>query len=228
MSQAIKEECASPGLVIKQEPVSESMRTITANASTNSLFQTVTENGQEVLELLDSDHKMEPAHIKHIPNMSVAIKEHALPPDLVIKQEPVSDGIVATNTINSESLFQNLTENVPEVIELLDSDHKMELVDVSEDKGMSSDTMVGDLDIEMDSDDDEDLHLFHDQEKSNSSASDSDDDSDFDQPISSNWLDDSILLTVKQGPIKITRQCKVDAVEYLSDLPSYWPIPQNK
>jgi hypothetical protein len=104
----------------------------------------------------------------------------------------------------------------------------MEPVDASEDKGMSSDTMVGDFDIEMDSDDDEDPHLFHDQEKSNSSASDSDDDSDFDQPISSNWLDDFISSTVKQGPIKITRQCKVDAVEYLSDLPSYWPVPRNK
>jgi hypothetical protein len=213
-------------LIIKQEPVSESARTITANASTNSLFRTLTENGQEVLELLDSDHEMEPsARVKHVPNASVAIKEHALSPDLVIKQEP---GIVTTNATNSESLFRNLTENIPEVIELLDSDHEMEPVDASEDKGMSSDTMVGDFDIEMDSDDDEDPHLFHDQEKSNSSASDSDDDSDFDQPISSNWLDDSISSTVKQGPIKITRQCKVDAVEYLSDLPSYWPVPRNK
>jgi hypothetical protein len=213
-------------LIIKQEPVSESARTITANASTNSLFRTLTENGQEVLELLDSDHEMEPsARVKHVPNASVAIKERALSPDLVIKQEP---GIVTTNATNSESLFRNLTENISEVIELLDSDHEMEPVDASEDKGMSSDTMVGDFDIEMDSDDDEDPHLFHDQEKSNSSASDSDDDSDFDQPISSNWLDDSISSTVKQGPIKITRQCKVDAVEYLSDLPSYWPVPRNK
>jgi len=103
----------------------------------------------------------------------------------------------------------------------------MEPVDAYEDKGMSSDTMVGDFDVELDSDGDEDLHLFHDQQKSNISASDSDDNSDFDQPISSNWLDDSILSTVKQGPM-ITRQCKVDTVEYLSDLPSYWPVPRNK
>ena len=104
----------------------------------------------------------------------------------------------------------------------------MEPVYASEDKGMSSDTMVGDFDAEMDSDDE--LHLFHNQEKSDrltdidSIASDSNDDPDCDE-ASSNWLDDTISSTVKQGPIKITRQCKVDAVEYISDLPSYWPVP---
>ena len=104
----------------------------------------------------------------------------------------------------------------------------MEPVNTSEDKGMSSDTMVGDFDAEMDSDDEP--HLFHNQEKSDrltdtdSSASDSDDNSDCDK-ASSNWLDDTISSTVKQGLIKITRQCKVNAVEYISDLPSYWSVP---
>jgi len=53
------------------------------------------------------------------------------------------------------ALFRTVTENGQEIIELLDSDHEMEPVDASEDKGMSSDTMVGDFDVEMDSDDDE-------------------------------------------------------------------------
>ena len=43
----------------------------------------------------------------------------------------------------------------------------------------------------------------------------------------SDWLDDNISSTVKQGPIKITRQCTADATEYISELPSYWPVPPN-
>ena len=72
------------------------------------------------------------------------------------------------------------------------------------------------------------LPPVYDQNKSDSSASDSNDNPDLDHPISSNWLEDSISSTVKQGPIKITRQCTVDTMEYLSDLPSYWPVPWNK
>lgn len=61
-----------------------------------------------------------------------------------------------------KSLFQTTTENGQEIIELLDSDNEVELVDASENKGMSSDTMVGDFDIEMNSDDDDEPHSFHD------------------------------------------------------------------
>ena len=52
-----------------------------------------------------------------------------------------------------KSLFRTVTENGQEVFELLDSDDEMEL---AEDKGMSSDTMVGDFDLKMDSDDSDD------------------------------------------------------------------------
>ena len=129
-----------------------------------------------------------------------------------------------------KSLFRTVTENGQEIIELLDSNSE---TDSSEDKEISSDTLVqvGDFDIEMDSDDnDKGPHLFHDhQEKSDlGSSSDSDSVSDCDEPASSNWLDNNILLTVKQGPIKIMRQCTVDAMEYISELPSYWPMPKNK
>ena len=120
-----------------------------------------------------------------------------------------------------------MTENRHEVFELLDSDDEMELAGTSEDKGMSSDTMVSDFDIKMDSDDDSDEpHWFHNQEKSVYTSSDSRRDCD-DSEAPSDWLDDNISSTVKRGPIKITRQCTVDAMEYISVLPSYWPVPRN-
>ena len=101
---------------------------------------------------------------KHVTNASKAIKEErAVSPNLVLKQEPVSDGIPIMVNTAVKSQFRTVTENGQEIIELLDSDNEMELADASEDKGMSSDTMVGDFNIEMDSDgDDEEPHLFHD------------------------------------------------------------------
>ena len=104
---------------------------------------------------------------------------------------------------------------------MLDSDDEMGL---AEDKGMSSDTMVGDFDLKMDSDDDSDDS--DDREKSVYTSSDSRRDCD-DSEAPSNWLNDNISSTVKEGPIKIMRQCTVDAVEYISELPSYWPVPRN-
>ena len=104
-----------------------------------------------------------------------------------------------------KSLFQTVTENGHEIIELLDSDDEMELAeaDTSEDKGMSSDgvTMVGDFDVEMDSDsDDEEPHFFHgsDQETSDTASLDSEIDCD-DLEASANWLNENITSTVMQG-----------------------------
>lgn len=42
------------------------------------------------------------------------------------------------------------------------------------------------------------------------------------------WLDDDVTSTLEYGKTQITRQCTVDAVEYVSGLPSYWPIPRDK
>ena len=109
-------------------------------------------------------HLQEHAHVKHVPNTSKAIKEeHAVSPNLDVKQEPMSD-VIPIGMVNTsvKSLFQTTTENGQEIIELLDSDNEVELVDASENKGMSSDTMVGDFDIEMNSDDDDEPHSFHD------------------------------------------------------------------
>lgn len=154
---------------------------------------------------------------------------------MAIKEEPKSDALPPVlSTGTSNSLFRSIVKNGCEILELLDSDDDMEPESTSpldEDKGMSSDTMVEDLDLEMVSDDDNaDPHLYYDQEKSGSSldiGSDSDE-SDIDHPTPSNWLDDHISSTVKQGPILITRQCTVEVLEYLSDLPSYWPVPREK
>ena len=82
----------------------------------------------------------------------------------------------ASEVIVNTARFRTVTNlNGHEIIELLDSDDEMEFqpevanrdTSDSEDKGMSSDTMVasGDFDIKMDSDDDdEEPNLFQDRE----------------------------------------------------------------
>jgi hypothetical protein len=42
------------------------------------------------------------------------------------------------------------------------------------------------------------------------------------------WLDIDVTSTVEYDKTQITCQCTVDAVEYVSGLPSYWPIPQDR
>ncbi|KAF8909313.1 hypothetical protein CPB84DRAFT_1703009 [Gymnopilus junonius] len=102
-----------------------------------------------------------------------------------------------------------------------------------EDKGMSSDTLVDSFDVKMDSDSDsdmDDLDPYADHRMScsssgsDSSGSDSDSDSDF---APSKWLDKEVTSTVEVGLFKITREVTVDCIEYLSALPSYWPVPRD-
>ena len=45
---------------------------------------------------------------------------------------------------------------------------------------------------------------------------------------STTWLDKDISSMVKCGPFQVTQQCTVDYIEYLSALPTYWPVPQDK
>ncbi|KAF9479178.1 hypothetical protein BDN70DRAFT_984560 [Pholiota conissans] len=180
-------------------------------------------------------------------SVSTAIKkERDASPCLLVKQEPASD--TPTFGTATSSLFRSITENGHEVLELYSSDDedaeknsKGPLGIQAEDMGMSSDTMVGD--ITMDSDDDEfDPHIFsHCVKKSqantsdmDSTASDSGDESDneaggtFDGVEPTVWLDASISSTIRHyGQTNITRQSHVSVVEYLSDLPSYWPVPRD-
>jgi hypothetical protein len=139
-------------------------------------------------------HLQESARVKYVTtSTNASIKEErAVSPNLVIKQEPVSgdsDVIPINTAVKSLPVFRTVTENGQEIIELLDSDNEMELADTgtsdSEDKGMSSDTMVGpgprDFDIELEMDSDDEPHAG-DQAKSNKTDSDlgldSDNDSD--------------------------------------------------
>ncbi len=55
----------------------------------------------------------------------------------------------------AKPFFRTLTENGHDILELLDSDDEMEPAELSgivEDEGMSSDTMVGDIDLDLDMD----------------------------------------------------------------------------
>jgi hypothetical protein len=78
----------------------------------------------------------EPTRVEYyVPNASKAI--NASFPDLVIKPRsptPVSDRTVTGTANATNSLFRTLIENGQEVIDMLDSDHEMELVDASKDK----------------------------------------------------------------------------------------------
>ncbi|KAF8161444.1 hypothetical protein B0H34DRAFT_840756 [Crassisporium funariophilum] len=166
--------------------------------------------------------KQEPIRVKCVPDASKGVKgDRVASPDLVIIDESPSNVITPAVSRAANTLFRTLEENGHQILELLDSDDEMEPVKVSaliEDTGMSSDTMIGDVDMEMDSNDNE----------TDSSVSDSDSESDGDEPSSSHWLDENILSAAKQGPFKITRQCTVEVVESLSELPSYWPVPREK
>ncbi len=42
------------------------------------------------------------------------------------------------------------------------------------------------------------------------------------------WLDHNVTSKVKLCSQQVNRQLRVDAVEYLDALPSYWPIPRDR
>jgi hypothetical protein len=162
------------------------------------------------------------ARVSRDPDASQAIKkERVASPDLVVKSEPV---LVNIDPPNPTLYHSTVTEDGQEVLELFSSDDEME-IDIPEmelDKGMSSDTAVGDdFGLEMDSEDDEELDA---KMSDYSSHSDSDSES---ESSSTTWLDEGISSTVERGPFQVTRQCTVDYIEYLSALPTYWPVPRD-
>ncbi|KAF8908580.1 hypothetical protein CPB84DRAFT_1744207 [Gymnopilus junonius] len=159
--------------------------------------------------------------------------------DAIIKPEPTDVTLPsACTTPASRPTYQTITENGKEVLEILESDSDGEAMEIvkhvdDEDKGMSSDMLVDSFDVKMDSDSDsdmDDLDPYADHRMScsssgsDSSGSDSDSDSDF---APSKWLDKEVTSTVEVGLFKITREVTVDCIEYLSALPSYWPVPRD-
>ena len=124
---------------------------------------------------------------------------------------------------------RQIQEGGKEVFIILDSDSEGEPDDAIElprdgEDGMSSDTVVGDFgsfDSEGDeSDDDGPVEV-------NCSDSDIDPMSDIEvEPPQTFWLDDGLISRVSNKPCKVTRQRSVERIEYLNDIPSYWPIPE--
>lgn len=132
---------------------------------------------------------------------------------------------------------RRIQEGGKEVLLILDSDSEGE---DSEDfvalpslrdgeDGMSSDTAVGDFDgFDSDSEgDDSDASDGPASAEVNCSDSDIDPMSDIEVDLPRTlWLDDGLISRVSNKPCKVTRQKSVERVEYLNDLPSYWPIPE--
>jgi hypothetical protein len=153
-----------------------------------------------------------------IPNLMTPIKEESFDAlDLTIdasRQAPIR--------IN----WQTIQEGGKEVLVLDDSEPEEEDIVVlhgDRDDGMSSDTAVGDIDPGFDSDDDHAAAMEENSSDSDVAMSDME----FESPKTL-WLDDGLVSRVSNKPCKVTRQRTVARVEYLDDLPSYWPIPRSK
>jgi hypothetical protein len=138
---------------------------------------------------------------------------------LVVKSESVFVNIEINDPpLANPTLYHSIvTEDGREVLELFSSDDEMEIdipgPEVEIDKGMSSDTAVGDnFELEMDSEDDKDPHSFLHNEKMSDCSSDLDSDSEL-ESSSTTWLDEDISSMVKHGPFQVTRQCTVDYIE---------------
>lgn len=154
------------------------------------------------------------------------------PPDLTtpIKKEPhdvldlsfdASDATIDASQ-HAPVRTRQIQEGGKEVLLILDSDSEGEdpVTLPREDEGMSSDTAVGDIGGFDSEDDDGPAEV-------NSSDSDIDPMSDIEVELPQTlWLDDGLISRVSNKPCKVTRQRSVERVEYLNDLPSYWPIPE--
>ncbi len=144
--------------------------------------------------------------------------------------------------ISLNSAYRTLIEDNREVLEIISSDEETDqqpqyehipsklmtveqaVTQLSEDLGLSD---VEDSDSEMH---ERDPHSFlNDYEPSLGSDSDTrpDSDDEHEAALPSIWLDSDIESTIKTGHFRLTRQRHVDVLEFLTDLPSYWPIPKD-
>ena len=121
-----------------------------------------------------------------------------------------------------------IQEDGKEVLLILDSDSEGEdfiaLPSLRDrEDGMSSDTAVNS--VYGDSEDDSYDGPVVPVGLGNYSDSDTDPISDIEPQTV--WLDEGLISKVSNKPCKITRQRSVERVEYLKDIPSYWPIPED-
>lgn len=148
-------------------------------------------------------------------------------PDLTtpIKKEP-QDTLDALQRVPVRT--RQIQEGGKEVLVILDSDSEAEdsiALPRDGDDGMSSDTVVGDVGSFDSESEDDDAAV-----EVKFSDSDIDPMSDMEIELAQRsqtlWLDDGLISRVSNKPCKVTRQRSVERVEYLNDLPSYWPIPE--
>jgi len=185
--------------------------------------------------------------VKHNPDTSLhdsecVKKEHNASPELSIKQEPGDTFSSNTGLFGTQARTWTLYENGMDVIEILDSsdEEDSDKMDTFEsamklpeaNKGMSSSTLFnsGATSSFHDTDDsgsDSDSEMTSDIDKINSDYGFSDDEAGA-SILHTVWLDPTVSSTIKFGKFVITRQYTATALETVTGLPSYWPVPRDK
>lgn len=164
------------------------------------------------------------AHVKpdpdacFLPDLSNPIKKE-LPDVLDLSFDPSASDASRPTPVGT----RQIQEGGKDIFLILDSESEEEdsVVLPRDEDGMSSDTAVGDFGgFESEFDDDNPA-------KVNCSDSDIDPMSDIEVELPQTlWLDEGLVSHVSNEPCKVTRQRSVERVEYLNDIPSYWPIPE--
>jgi hypothetical protein len=137
----------------------------------------------------------------------------------IIKKEPNVCIDLSESASASQVRTRTVVENGTETIEIL-SDSEDEAMDGLADWGMdvSSDTLVAAPGSVYSDDDSESF-----DEDALSS------DLELDLEVSATqWLDPEIESHVSDHPRRLNRQLLVERVEYLSDIPTYWPVPRQR
>ncbi|KAF8175111.1 hypothetical protein BJ912DRAFT_1075466 [Pholiota molesta] len=136
-------------------------------------------------------------------------REHSSSPEIVFlgKQNKSESGLDIGKA--QHSMYRSVMEEGQEILELLSSDDE-EAIDfpVRINDGMTSDTL-----IDLDSDSDVDFEG---------------DPTELEGVSPSVWLDKDVSSTVKYGYVQITRERLVDCVEYVTGLPTHWPVPRDR
>ena len=143
-----------------------------------------------------------------------------------IKPEPNWDALLPPADAHDVKIKTLVASDGQEYIEILDSDESdMEIPKgiKPDDTGMSSDTLVGNVMDEDDSDDE-----GSDIDMSEYSVDEGISEASYSELSETVWLDSDIASRVSDTPRRLNRQLLVDRVEYLHDIPTYWPVPRVK
>lgn len=147
---------------------------------------------------------------------------------LTIKKEPNVCIDLSESASASQVRTRTVVENGTEIIEIL-SDSEDEVMDELADWAMdvSSDTLVATPGSVYS--DDESESFDEDALSSETSSVIDTSDLELDLEVSATqWLDPEIESHVSDHPRRLNRQLLVERVEYLSDIPTYWPVPRQR